>query len=72
MAHYPRGGKQLKEPFKQFDAQATVRWFERRGVALKTEPDGRTSRTDCTCPSGASTISTVAAPWSPTTAAFIG
>lgn len=39
--HYPRGAKQLKEPFRQFDAQATVRWFESRGVRLKTEPDGR-------------------------------
>ncbi|QDA62630.1 NAD(P)/FAD-dependent oxidoreductase [Hymenobacter jejuensis] len=39
--HYPRGGKQLKEPFKQFGAQDTVQWFERRGVQLKTEADGR-------------------------------
>ncbi|SNR57717.1 hypothetical protein SAMN06269173_10460 [Hymenobacter mucosus] len=39
--HYPRGAKQLKEPFKQFGAVDTVRWFERRGVRLKTEPDGR-------------------------------
>ncbi|WP_167855585.1 BaiN/RdsA family NAD(P)/FAD-dependent oxidoreductase [Hymenobacter fodinae] len=39
--HYPRGQKQLKEPFKQFGALDTVRWFERRGVRLKTEPDGR-------------------------------
>ncbi|UYZ59915.1 BaiN/RdsA family NAD(P)/FAD-dependent oxidoreductase [Hymenobacter latericus] len=38
---YPRGGKHLKEPFKQFGAQDTVQWFERRGVRLKTEPDGR-------------------------------
>ena len=39
--HYPRGAKQLKEPFRQFDAQATIRWFEQRGVQLKTEADGR-------------------------------
>ncbi|WP_317043888.1 NAD(P)/FAD-dependent oxidoreductase [Hymenobacter sp. CRA2] len=39
--YYPRGGKQLKEPFRQFGAQDTVHWFERRGVKLKTEPDGR-------------------------------
>ncbi|WP_333490339.1 BaiN/RdsA family NAD(P)/FAD-dependent oxidoreductase [Hymenobacter yonginensis] len=39
--HYPRGAKQLKEPFRQFDAQATIQWFARRGVQLKTEPDGR-------------------------------
>ncbi|KAA9327729.1 NAD(P)/FAD-dependent oxidoreductase [Hymenobacter busanensis] len=39
--HYPRGGKQLKEPFNEFGAQDTVRWFESRGVKLKTEADGR-------------------------------
>ena len=39
--HYPRGARQLKEPFKQFGALDTVRWFEKRGVRLKTEPDGR-------------------------------
>ena len=39
--HYPRGSKPLKEAFRQFDAVATVRWFAERGVALKTEPDGR-------------------------------
>ncbi|GAB2939926.1 NAD(P)/FAD-dependent oxidoreductase [Hymenobacter coalescens] len=39
--HYPRGGKQLKEPFRQFGAQDTVRWFAARGVKLKTEADGR-------------------------------
>jgi predicted Rossmann fold flavoprotein len=39
--HYPRGARQLKEPFKQFGALDTVRWFASRGVRLKTEPDGR-------------------------------
>ena len=39
--HYPRGARQLKEPFRQFGAPDTVRWFESRGVALKTESDGR-------------------------------
>ncbi|RIY13478.1 NAD(P)/FAD-dependent oxidoreductase [Hymenobacter rubripertinctus] len=39
--HYPRGARQLKEPFRQFGAPDTVRWFESRGVPLKTEPDGR-------------------------------
>ncbi|WP_345070206.1 NAD(P)/FAD-dependent oxidoreductase [Hymenobacter fastidiosus] len=39
--HYPRGAKQLKEPFHQFGAQDTVQWFEKRGVPLKTEADGR-------------------------------
>lgn len=39
--HYPRGEKWLRPLLNQFDAQATVRWFESRGVPLKTEADGR-------------------------------
>ena len=39
--HYPRGGKQLKKAFGTFQAADTVAWFESRGVALKTEDDGR-------------------------------
>lgn len=39
--HYPRGEKPLRTLLNQFDAAATVRWFENRGVALKTEADGR-------------------------------
>ena len=39
--HYPRGARQLKAAFKEFGAPDTVRWFARRGVPLKTEPDGR-------------------------------
>ncbi len=39
--HYPRGERWLRPLLTQFDAQATVRWFESRGVPLKTEPDGR-------------------------------
>ena len=39
--HYPRGERWLRPLLNQFDAQATVRWFESRGVPLKTEPDGR-------------------------------
>ncbi|QMU31517.1 NAD(P)/FAD-dependent oxidoreductase [Adhaeribacter radiodurans] len=38
---YPRGGKFLKQPFKEFGAQETVAWFQQRGVRLHTEPDGR-------------------------------
>lgn len=38
---YPRGEKQLKKAFSQFDAQDTVNWFESKGVTLKAEPDGR-------------------------------
>ncbi len=39
--HYPRGEKPLRPLLDQFDASATVRWFESRGVPLKTEADGR-------------------------------
>ena len=39
--HYPRGEKPLRTLLNQFDAAATVRWFEDRNVALKTEADGR-------------------------------
>ncbi len=39
--HYPRGQKQLKNLFHQFQAIETVNWFEKRGVKLKTEEDGR-------------------------------
>ena len=39
--HYPRGGKRLKKAFGTFQASDTVAWFESRGVALKTEDDGR-------------------------------
>jgi predicted Rossmann fold flavoprotein len=38
---YPRGERQLIAPFHQFGAAETAAWFERRGVRLKTEPDGR-------------------------------
>lgn len=39
--HYPRGGKALRGAFTRFQPEDTVRWFQRRGVALKTESDGR-------------------------------
>jgi predicted flavoprotein YhiN len=38
---YPRGGRALLAPFKNFQASDTVAWFESRGVKLKTEADGR-------------------------------
>ena len=38
---YPRGGKQLKNAFSQFNTKDTVQWFESRGVKLKTETDNR-------------------------------
>jgi predicted flavoprotein YhiN len=40
-ARYPRGGRALLVPFKNFQAGDTVAWFESRGVKLKTEADGR-------------------------------
>ncbi|MCK8490228.1 NAD(P)/FAD-dependent oxidoreductase [Spirosoma sp. RP8] len=39
--HYPRGEKALRSLLNQFDAADTVRWFEQKGIALKTEADGR-------------------------------
>jgi predicted Rossmann fold flavoprotein len=41
ITHYPRGGRELLGPFTRFGARATVAWFAARGVALKTEGDGR-------------------------------
>jgi len=38
---YPRGGRALRGPFTRFGPRETVGWFARRGVTLKTEPDGR-------------------------------
>ena len=40
-ARYPRGERELIGPMNRFQARDTVEWFERRGVKLKTEPDGR-------------------------------
>lgn len=39
--NYPRGGKELLGPFHYFQPQDTIEWFEKRGVLLKTEKDGR-------------------------------
>ncbi|RNI30551.1 BaiN/RdsA family NAD(P)/FAD-dependent oxidoreductase [Rufibacter latericius] len=39
--HYPRGQKALKKLLPFFGADDTVAWFEKRGVPLKTEADGR-------------------------------
>ncbi|WMT58855.1 NAD(P)/FAD-dependent oxidoreductase [Truepera radiovictrix] len=38
---YPRGAKALRGPLSRFGPRETVAWFAARGVALKTEPDGR-------------------------------
>ncbi len=38
---YPRGEREMIGPLQRFGAAETVAWFAARGVALKTEPDGR-------------------------------
>jgi predicted Rossmann fold flavoprotein len=40
-SNYPRGSKELLGPFHRFQPQDTVAWFNRHGVELKTEEDGR-------------------------------
>ncbi len=39
--NYPRGSRELLGPFTQFGPSEAVEWFEKRGVRLKTEADGR-------------------------------
>jgi predicted Rossmann fold flavoprotein len=39
--HYPRGDKALWSPFSKFSTGDTMDWFEKRGVSLKIEEDGR-------------------------------
>ena len=39
--NYPRGEKSLLGPFHHFGPSDTIEWFERHGVRLKTEADGR-------------------------------
>ena len=39
--NYPRGKLELLGPFSRFHPAHTVEWFERRGVQLKVEKDGR-------------------------------
>lgn len=41
VTYYPRGARELRGPFSRFQPKDTVAWFLRRGVKLKTEPDGR-------------------------------
>jgi len=38
---YPRGEKELRGPFHQFASGDTIEWFEKHGVELKIEEDGR-------------------------------
>ncbi|MCG6168965.1 BaiN/RdsA family NAD(P)/FAD-dependent oxidoreductase [Leptospira sanjuanensis] len=39
--NYPRGERELRWAFETFGPKDTIRWYEERGVALKTEADGR-------------------------------
>jgi predicted Rossmann fold flavoprotein len=39
--NYPRGDKALLSPFSKFSTGDTMDWFEKRGVELKIEADGR-------------------------------
>jgi predicted Rossmann fold flavoprotein len=38
---YPRGKQLLRKTLHQFSPKDTIQWFEDRGLALKTEADGR-------------------------------
>jgi predicted Rossmann fold flavoprotein len=38
---YPRGAKELRSLFARFQPKDTMRWFESRGLKLKTEADNR-------------------------------
>lgn len=40
-SRYPRGQYFVKKTFHQFFTTDTIKWFEERGVDLKTEDDGR-------------------------------
>jgi len=40
-SNYPRGNKELLGPFHNFMTTDTIKWFEERGVKMKTEKDGR-------------------------------
>jgi len=39
--NYPRGEKELRGPFHQFQPKDTIDWFAKRGVKTHTESDGR-------------------------------
>jgi len=41
VSNYPRGERELLGPFYTFMTGDTIAWFEKRGVALKIEEDGR-------------------------------
>ena len=37
---YPRGENYLRKAFEQFNANDTIEWFKKRGILMKTYPDG--------------------------------
>jgi predicted Rossmann fold flavoprotein len=39
--YYPRGGAEMLKPFMRFQPSDMMEWFEKRGVRLKIEDDGR-------------------------------
>ena len=39
--NYPRGEAELLSPFIRFNPRHTIEWFDKRGVEIKTEADGR-------------------------------
>jgi predicted Rossmann fold flavoprotein len=39
--HYPRGSRELRGAFHYWQPRDTINWFEKRGVKIKTESDGR-------------------------------
>jgi predicted Rossmann fold flavoprotein len=39
--NYPRGSKELRSAFERFSVKDTIEWFNKKGVKLKTEKDGR-------------------------------
>ena len=41
LTRYPRGKSLLRKSLYRFTPEDTIGWFSQRGVALKTEPDGR-------------------------------
>jgi predicted Rossmann fold flavoprotein len=40
-AHYPRGEKPLRELFERYQVKEVVEWFNKKGITLNTEADGR-------------------------------
>ncbi|MEA4907123.1 MAG: NAD(P)/FAD-dependent oxidoreductase [Anaerolineaceae bacterium] len=64
--YYPRGSQELRGPFSRFQPADTLRWFEKHGVMLVAEADGRifpasnTSQTIIDCFLGAAGRSNIA------------